>query len=173
MPLQEEDGTGREDAVSFASVSYYETFLEARGLVHGERLTKEQALVTATDWISDEFAEEWRGVPLIANQGLSWPRAGIANPVTGMEYELPWMPTQLVRATCELAYIASTSELRNNAAPNARQVIEKSLPGPVTTKYSPIAPNVMTQSRTFPQIRTMLAPLLAGDGFSVVLGKGW
>jgi hypothetical protein len=115
MPFQHEDGTGRENAVSFASVLFYETYLADRGLTHGSRLTKEQALVTATDWISDQFAEEWRGVPLIANQGLSWPRAGIVNPVTGSEYELPWMPAQLVKATCELALIASSRELRSSA----------------------------------------------------------
>lgn len=171
MPFQHEDGTGREDAVSFASVPFYDDYLDSRGLTHGDRLTKEQALVTATDWISDEFGEEWRGVPLIANQGLSWPRSGIVNATTGMEYELPWMPLQLLRATCELALIASTSELRNNTSPAQRQVIEKTLPGPVTTKYNPINPNVLTQSRNFPQIRMALAPILSGDGFTIRVGK--
>lgn len=171
MALVHEDGTGKLDALSFASVQHLRDYAGARGIaLTGDDAALEANLVLATDWIAAEFADEWPGVPLMAEQSLPWPRSGICNPATGYEWVAPWMPAQLVKATCALAVEAQAGALWNRAAPNTPQVVERTV-GPITTKYNPLKPSDITLQRNFDEVRTILSPILARRGFGLSVGR--
>jgi hypothetical protein len=171
MPFVFEDGTGKVDAVSFASVQHLRDYSAARGLtVTADDTAAQGLLVLATDWIVANFAEEWPGYLLFVNQGLPWPRAGIIDPATGYEYAGPWMPRELIKATCALAMEAQAGALWNRAAPNTPQVIERTV-GPITTKYNPLNPSDIVLQRNFDEVRTILSPILTRTGFGITIGR--
>lgn len=160
MPFQHEDGTGRDDAVSFGSVSAYKAYK----LLRGKEVTLtddeiEPHLVIATDWIVTNFYEEWRGTPSFAIQALPFPRTGLINDNTGYAFDIDYMPPQLLAATFELVDESLNGALYNAADPTKAQVIEQTV-GPITTKYNPRKPDELVMLRNFPYVRDLLRPLI-------------
>lgn len=161
MPFVSEDGNGREDAVSYASVQAFKDFAAYRfGVtVPDDDTQTEKALATATAWIDTNFENAFVGSRIFANQALAFPRDGFIGP-DGMVRPLGWMPSQIVKATCILAVeVLKGDPLYKNADGAARQVIEDSV-GPLITKYAPTNPALVTVERSFPEVRQTLAPLL-------------
>ncbi len=116
--LIQEDGTGKPDANTYASVAdgdaYHEAHLYATAWTGAILASKEKALAMATRLIDEEF--QFNGFKTIATQALQWPRLRCpdidqaANTVLlgGLIYSCPSLasdkvPTRVVQATCELA----------------------------------------------------------------------
>lgn len=105
MALVVEDGTGKVDAESYASVEYADAYHAARQNTQWTALTidvKEAALREATDYIEIRFADIFKGAPVTTEQALSFPRNYTGFPTT--------MPAPLLKATAEYALRATAVE---------------------------------------------------------------
>ena len=73
MAFVVEDGTGLENANSFCSVAFADSYFSDRGIAAwtGSNTVKEQALVRATDYISNRFT--FRRDPYSEEQALPFP----------------------------------------------------------------------------------------------------
>ncbi len=105
LTLIKEDGTGRPDANSYASVAegdaYHEGHLYATAWTAATTANKEKALVFATRLIDAEF--RFKGTKANATQALQWPREACRDP-DGTDYlASDAVPTAVVQATCEMA----------------------------------------------------------------------
>src|SRR5215471_2479634 len=106
MTLIKEDGSGKSDANTYATVAdgdaYHEAHLYASAWTGATTGKKEAALVMATRLIDSHF--RFLGDRVHDAQALGWPRAGCPNPEM-RRYDLPpsAVPTALVQATCETA----------------------------------------------------------------------
>ena len=105
LTLIEEDGTGRADANSYASVvdgdAYHDGHLYATAWTAATTENKEKALVFATRLLDAEF--RFKGVKTSAAQALQWPRAECRDPDGDDYLASDAVPHAVVQATCELA----------------------------------------------------------------------
>lgn len=110
MTFTPEDGTGLDDANSYASVALADAYFAERGISAwtGSNTVKEQALVRATDYIEKRFGGRFRGRKSTQEQALAWPRTGA---YTRDGYPLEEVPVLLARATAEYALRALTDTL--------------------------------------------------------------
>jgi hypothetical protein len=105
LTLIKEDGTGKVDANSYASVAdgdaYHDGHLYASAWTAATTANKEKALVFATRLIDAEF--RFKGVKANSAQALQWPREECRDP-DGADYlASDAVPSAVVNATCELA----------------------------------------------------------------------
>jgi hypothetical protein len=165
MTLIVEDGTGRDDAESLASVDQVGAHHESRGNSRWATLTeteKEQALRRATDYMGQMYAAKWKGVRAHAGQALDWPRADVRLPGAGC-VPSDAIPKQITQAMAELALRAAAGEL----APDlGRTVAEKTI-GPIKTVYAAGAPEYVR----YRSIELLLQPLLGGGGLGIRLER--
>jgi hypothetical protein len=110
MPLTliKEDGSGKADANSYASVadadSYHDGHLYVTTWTSAVTATKEKALVMATRLIDAHIL--FNGHMLRTTQALMWPRVGARDPDArgGEEFFADnVLPADLVKAVCETA----------------------------------------------------------------------
>jgi hypothetical protein len=117
LTLTKEDGTGRADANSYASVAdgdlYHAGHLYATAWTAASDEQKEKALVMASRLIDAEY--QFNGVQTMDTQALSWPRYRCPDPdrdtVARITRLLMWdnwlpenrVPKNVISATCELA----------------------------------------------------------------------
>ena len=84
MSLIVEDGTGRADAESYASVSVADAYHTARGNTAWAALAttalKEAALRKATDYLGQTYGLRWKGYRMTTTQALDWPRELVCRP---------------------------------------------------------------------------------------------
>lgn len=140
MPLITEDGTGRADAESLASVAAADAYHASRGNVSwagAMTADKENALRRATDYMGQMYRLKWKGRRLGLTQSLDWPRYGVQLDDVGFGHYAAYVPVnvvpvQVVQACCELAFRALSGPL---AADLQRQVIAKTI-GPIRTEYA-------------------------------------
>jgi hypothetical protein len=117
LTLIKEDGTGRADANSYASVAdgdaYFDAHLYATAWTAATSDRKAQALVMATRLIDSEF--QFNGFQAHGEQALQWPRERCPDPDSGplsvlvlglvgdnfVEPDL--VPVPVLQATCEMA----------------------------------------------------------------------
>jgi hypothetical protein len=123
MAIVVEDGTGKPDANSYASVATADAYHADRGNTAwlAEQAAKETALVRATQYIESRYRGRWPGTRLkLRDQRLEWPRYG-AFVNYGPDYVADsyvrdnslavdkWpigtneVPQELIDATCEAA----------------------------------------------------------------------
>jgi len=103
-----EDGTGKADANSYASLAAASAYHSARGRAAWASLAsdtvREQALVRATDYIEFRFGPRFRGVKTSASQALSFPRR---DAIDNSGHSLDGIvPPQLAKACMEYALIS-------------------------------------------------------------------
>ena len=100
-----EDGTGRSDANSYASVAdadaYHEAHLYATAWTGASTPNKEKALAMATRLVDGEFV--FHGARRTTAQALQWPREGCPDMDGGDVLASNAVPKGVVVATCELA----------------------------------------------------------------------
>lgn len=103
MPLIAEDGTGVENANSYATVQqgddYHAARLRSETWTAADQPTKEAALQQASAYL--DAVTIWRGQRKTASQSLAFPRYGLT--IEGLELPHDEIPKQVVEATCELA----------------------------------------------------------------------
>lgn len=105
LTLIEEDGTGKADANSYASVvdgdAYHDGHLYATAWTAATTENKEKALVFATRLLDAEF--RFKGVKASTTQALQWPRAECRDPDGADDLASDAVPSAVVQATCEMA----------------------------------------------------------------------
>lgn len=117
MALVVEDGTGKTDSESFASVANADAYFTGRTgsstwtASTSTTALKEQALRDATDYIEETYNTRFRGRKSEENQALSFPRAYLVD-FDGYAIDSDEIPTKLKRATMELAVRALGQDLQ-------------------------------------------------------------
>ena len=110
MPLTliKEDGTGRSDANTYASVEDGDNFFAGHlypeiWLATINATRREPSLVMATQIIDAEW--QFHGHRAVAGQALHWPRANCPDPdgEAGATVASDTVPVAIVNATCQLA----------------------------------------------------------------------
>ena len=111
LTLTKEDGTGRADANSYASVAdadaYHDGHLYASAWTAATTPNKEKALVMATRLIDGQF--QFAGVRAVGGQALQWPRVSCLDPdaddslLSGRYVSSNVVPRGVSGATCEMA----------------------------------------------------------------------
>lgn len=120
MPIIVEDGTGVDNANSYAAIADVTTYLTERNNIEiWEDLdTEEQeaALIKATDYMELMYADRWKGSLSADATTLSWPRVGVYDrkrePVTDA------VPLDVKKACMEYAIAALSGDLMPTIAPD-------------------------------------------------------
>jgi hypothetical protein len=109
MALIVEDGTAKQDAESYASVSFANTYFTALNNASwtGADTVKEAALRKATSYIDSNY--DFAGYKRTKEQALQWPRSWVE--VDGYAIESDLVPLAVQRATAELALKSLTTTL--------------------------------------------------------------
>lgn len=112
MAFVVEDGTGQDNANSYASVEGFINYFADRGTDYTdlEPDAVQAALVKATDYVELRYAYRWKGRRNTVEQALSWPRSGVRDR-DGAALATDALPVRLVWAIYEYAKRALTAEL--------------------------------------------------------------
>lgn len=115
MTLIVEDGSGKTDSESYASVAEADTYHTNFGNTGwtGTTIAKEVALRNATQFLDTEYHRLWKGARVDDDQALDWPRAFIQDE-DGFAIESDIVPVKLKNAAIELALSALTESLAPN-----------------------------------------------------------
>lgn len=141
MAFVVEDGTGREDANSYAAVAFADSHFADKGLSAGwgsDSTLKQQALVRATEYMDLRWGSSLGGNIEIKTpkQSLQMPRENLYDP-NGILVE--GIPANWAKACCEYALIAMTSALMPNpvSSANTGQAVtnSKTKIGPLEFQY--------------------------------------
>jgi hypothetical protein len=166
-----ETGAGVADAESFASVAFASDYHRKRGNAAWDDLDtadKEAKLRIATDFMEQEYREQWAGCRVSASQALSWPRyevpmkdaPGGSSSSPGY-YPFNTVPALVSQACALLALRSIDGDL--SSVPDVAVKREKA--GPVEVEYfQPVMP-----VRAISGIAEMLRPLLRGNDLNVRL----
>ena len=111
LTLIKEDGTGKSDANSYASVAdadaYHEGHLYASAWTGAATADKEKALVMATRLIDGQY--QFGGVRAVSGQALQWPRVSCLDPdanddlLSGRYVRSNVVPRGVSDGACEMA----------------------------------------------------------------------
>ena len=158
--LEVEDGTGKDDAVSYASRAYASDYHARRNnrtwldLTCGQR---NAALVLATDFIEAEFGQRFKGARVSMDQALSWPRSEVI--LNGFDFPDDEVPKQVRDACAEMALKAVEANLVPDIS-NRGNVLSERVEGAVAVTYSDSGPLIPV----YQVANKMLAGLLEGGG---------
>lgn len=165
-----EDGTGKSDAESLATVAEADTYHSARGNETAwtdlDTDVKERHLRNATDYMGQMYRTKWKGRRASLTQALDWPRYDVQLDDVGYGRYLAYVPVntvpkEVIQATCAMALKAASGEL----APDLqRQVIAETV-GPLRTEWAPGSPEYVR----YRAIDLLLKPLLESGGMGVRL----
>lgn len=157
MALIVETGSGAADAESYASVANADAYWLARNDTVWSALVtaaKEAALREATLYLEGSYY--WIGHRTLYTQALNWPRvckSGVD--LNGKNLTASMIPTELVKATCELAWeVASNGRLTPSLSRGG--LVKSKAVGPIKVEYEPGAPS----RKTFPIVDTILRPIV-------------
>lgn len=106
MAFVPETGAGLSDANSYTSVATADAYFTLRGNTTwsgASTSAKQIALVEASKYITDTYGANWRGSVTSTTQALDWPRGGVIDGDTQIQYDSDVIPTRLNEATSELA----------------------------------------------------------------------
>lgn len=153
-----EDGTGRANSNSYASIADAKAFCSIRGIVLPTNSDTVAAwLINAADYI-ESFRTRFKGShKLLATQAMQWPRAG-RTVIDGFPLALGSMPFYLKQAQCQL--VADQSQgvaLFTSNDPDQTEKLVKI--GPLEIEYD----NTSNQSY-LPAFQAMMEPLLVDGG---------
>ena len=114
MAIVVEDGTGKNDAQTYASVAEADTYHATHGdpsaWSSATTANKEFALINATEYLEWVFGHRWRGLRSNELQALDWPRTGIVDD-DGYAIDATDMPQRLKDACMYLALQALSETL--------------------------------------------------------------
>ncbi len=113
MALIVENGTGKDDAESYATVAEADAYHVSRGnsaWANATELEKEIALRKGTEWIDLTFGGRFSGWTPVLTQRLKWPRYGVMN-YNGDLISSNIVPEKVKFATYEMALAALTEDI--------------------------------------------------------------
>ena len=155
-----EDGTGIENANSYVTVIAADAYVAD----HGASATwsaatdakKEEALRLSTQYLSMNYAGQWRGIKSTSDQGLDWPRSSA---VDDDGYTLLEVPDRLADSCAEIALASiSGDDLLPSLSDPGELIEEKVKVGPIETvekwKFG------KSQQTEYPKVDLLLAGLL-------------
>lgn len=164
MALTIEDGTGKADAESYATVAELTAYAAKYGLqISHQDAPNEEALRKAADYLEGR-EHELKGVRSTDAQRLAFPRSGVVmfRGMSGLDSDE--IPERLKEAQMRLAVIAQTTDLRPQG--DGREVIEEKL-DVISTKYNPTGSNQVQP--VFAVVDDILKPLIR-RGLEVLRG---
>jgi hypothetical protein len=163
-----EDGTGKDDAISFVSIDYARTYHAQRNNTAWGQLgvgVMKAALVKATDYIGQVYRSNWKGSRVNSVQSLDWPRSFVKrddfdyhglNGYTQIGGEFYFasnqVPEEVKKACCELALKAASVDL----SPDIKRLKTSEKIGLIEVKYN-------EKTQPYDQYRTvdnLLTPFL-------------
>ena len=180
MALVVEDGTGKVDAESYASLAEYDAYLVAFSLTDADAdPAKESRLREATEYLDLEYGELWTGD--IANEGtetgvdgqaLDWPRS-FASYSDGRAIGNTMIPIELKRAQILLAFAAKTISLMPDiaASSSGSLVAEEVALGPLKVRER-FTDSGREDTSEFVKADRYIAPLILGGGSVGYLERG-
>ena len=138
MAFVVEDGTGKSDATSYASVASLKAYFDDRGLSYATYTDDQiqRALIDATDFLERTYT--WAtGRKGSKTQALGWPRL-VAYDSDGYAFETTEIPLPVVRATIVAAKLVLSGETL--IVNPTQKVIEERVEGAVSVKYDSNSP---------------------------------
>lgn len=136
MSLIVEDGTGRADAESYATVAQADEYHQKRGNAGwaGETAGREAALRRASEYLDGAYRTRWLGKGSTPTQALAWPRAYARSGAGYLPSDA--VPLAVVRACCEAALreLQNPGSLAPDLYPGERVVSETV--GPLEVEYA-------------------------------------
>lgn len=106
MSFVVEDGTGRSDSNSYASVAYATTYHDDHGddasWDSATTAQKERALRLATQYLDARYSGRWPGYRINSTMSLSWPRKDVEDS-DGYAVDSASVPVAVKEACAELA----------------------------------------------------------------------
>lgn len=158
MTIIVEDGTGLENADSFASVAEADAYCVLRGLADWALLTtaaKEAALVNATEYLSDAF--DWVGERTTDTQALAWPRVAA---YSGQRVPAE-VPNKVKAATIRVANLVGTAGTSLFASVAAGDTLRRVKAGSVEVEFADASAQIAAAGRdALPWLVDMLAGLI-------------
>lgn len=136
MTLTVEDGTGLENAESYASVAEANTYFTnlSNASWTGTDAVKEAALRKATQYLDSTY--NWAGIIYSTTQSLGWPRTNIYDK-EGRDLKES-VPTKIKNATFELALASLSDDLV--AIQSNEKYIKREKVGELEVEYRDNAP---------------------------------
>lgn len=167
MPLIIEDGTGVENANSYATLAELAAYCTPRGLtLPATDELKEKALILACDKLE---TYRYKGTKTDSEQPLLWPRQNVYVD-DGDEYPLgsDVIPNRLKNAQCQLA--AESAAGANLQPTGTGREIVKEKADVLEVQYAPTGSGTVTPQ--FNKAEDLLSPLLkSGGAFSLVTAR--
>lgn len=160
MALIVEDGTGKSDAESYASVAQADQYHVGLGNSDWSALDttqKEQALRRASEYLQQVYAGRWAGYRTTDAQALDWPRSYVPREATASGtgyYPSNQIPVDLIKASAELALKSRFGPL----LPDIDRISKREKVDVLEVEYMPNQSPVIE----YPAIDRMLARLLVG-----------
>lgn len=164
MSLVIEDGTGKADAESYATVTQLQARAAALGVTVSTKVSECEILLRKA-MQKMQRGDEYQGYRVNRTQALDFPRVGII--INRFGYASGELPPQLVEAQIIFAIEAQSTNLLPTVKANAvGSVVEKTV-GPITTRYAATtAPNALPIVSAAEEV---LKPLLRAKGGSIPL----
>jgi hypothetical protein len=126
----------------------------------GDDATKQAALIIASEWLDDQFGDAFTGYPTDkASQERAWPRRE-AHDVYGVFFAIDAIPSQIERATYEIALrqIVSPGSLFKDWTPG-KEKLSVAVQGAVSVTYRGAATYSDAQIK-IGKIASILKPIL-------------
>lgn len=171
MALIVEDGTGKTDAESYASVAEADLYHSNRGNTAWTALTtaaKEQALRKATDYIEEAYRMRWAGYRYTEAQALSWPRDEVRRRDFTYLNQAAFYPNNIVPD--ELVYATSIMALKSVSADLNADLSQSVVREKVDVLEVEYDPNSHQYVR-YRAIDQLLSPFLTGSRSSISVGR--
>jgi hypothetical protein len=164
MALVVEDGTGKADAESNASVAQYKARCDKLGVSYaGETDPQiENRLRLGFENMIESYRLRWAGNRCTTTQAGDWPRSNVpmidgpgAGRVTSY-YPNNVVPAEVVNANIDLAVRAKKGPL----TPDLTQAVKRKKAGSVEIEYA----DYSTATKSYPAIDNKLKPFLTAQG---------
>lgn len=165
MAFVVEDGTGKVDANSYATLAFADNYFLERNITIWDTYTDDQkqaALILATDYIEMRFGSQFAGYRLYPDnpQALSFPRKDV--------YNVTIVTDKLVKATCEYALRAAQGSLVSDIASTAivpKKVKIGEIETETNTAYNSKRPDLFN---TFPTADLLIKIYLKSNSSQVI-----
>src|SRR5574343_30893 len=164
MSLIVEDGTGKTDAESYASVAAADASIFLSGntaWAAASTATKELHLKLVAQYLQNHIS--WAGQKKTSVQALYWPATGVY--LDGFLLSSTAVPQRVINANIMLAAKSLAGELVSDLGAD---IITEQTVDVITIKYSPGKRNA--GQKLYADVIAMIAPLTNGSGSRILLG---
>lgn len=165
MSLVIEDGTGKANAESYASVAQLRAAALAIGATVPSKESDCEILLRKAMRLMLR-GDDYIGSRAYRVQALDWPRVGVV--INRFGYAASELPPQLIDAQCIYAIESQSTNLLPTIQANSQGSVVEQTVGPITTRY---APGAMQNATPIVSAATrVMAPLLrAGASATAVI----